>query len=327
MPGAAPSREERITSLLVGAIDLHCHSGPSIMPRSLDHIEALHEAAAAGFRAMLIKDHYYSATPITELLNKQFGHLGVTLLSGVPLNNALGGFNVYAVDHGIKLGARLVWMPTFTAKNHIEANARSKGFPHTSKPLLEPDPLTVLDADGRLIDAVKPILDMIAEHDVVLSAGHLHISEIYPLFDEAKRRGVKRLLVNHPTFLIGCSLDDIRALVAHGRVHRAFVLHVHRDAPRQGADVLAARARCVDQGGHGRAHDPRFRPRSGRQRPARRGLPQHRRHVHRSRFLRRRDPTDDRAERGGADRARRSRASRGRLAERRGVAAGAERNR
>jgi hypothetical protein len=216
MPGAAPSREERITSLLVGAIDLHCHSGPSIMPRSLDHIEALQEAASAGFRAMLIKDHYYSATPITELLNKQFGHLGVTLLSGVPLNNALGGFNLYAVDHGIKLGARLVWMPTFAAKNHIDANARSKGFPHTSKPLLDPEPLTVLDADGRLIDAVKPILDAVAEHDVVLSAGHLHISEIYPLFEEAKKRGVKRLLVNHPTFLIGCSRDDIRALVRMG---------------------------------------------------------------------------------------------------------------
>ena len=216
MPSAAPSREERITSLLVGAIDLHCHSGPSVMPRSLDHIEALHECAGAGFRAMLIKDHYYSATPITELLNKQYGHLGVTLLSGVPLNNSTGGFNIYAVDHGIKLGARLVWMPTFAAKNHIDANARSKGFPHTSMPLLDPDPLTVLDANGRLIDAVKPILDMIAEHDVVLSAGHLHISEIYPPFEEAKKRGVKRLLVNHPTFLIGCSLDDIRALVALG---------------------------------------------------------------------------------------------------------------
>jgi len=244
MPSAAPSREERITSLLVGAIDLHCHSGPSIMPRSLDHIEALHEAAAAGLRAMLIKDHYYSATPITELLNKQFGHLGVTLLSGVPLNNALGGFNVHAVDHGIKLGARLVWMPTFTAKNHIEANARSKGFPHTSKPLLEPDPLTVLDGDGRLIDAVKPILDMIAEHDVVLSAGHLHISEIYPLFDEAKRRGVKRLLVNHPTFLIGCSLDDIRALVKMGAyIEHSFCMFIEMrrgKAPMCSPQELAA---------------------------------------------------------------------------------------
>jgi hypothetical protein len=244
MASTSPSREERITSLLVGAIDLHCHSGPSIMPRSLDHIEALHEAAAAGFRAMLIKDHYYSATPITELLNKQFGHLGVTLLSGVPLNNALGGFNVYAVDHGIKLGARLVWMPTFTAKNHIDANARSKGFPHTSKPLLEPDPLTVLDAQGRLIDAVRPILDMVAEHDVVLSAGHLHISEIYPLFEEAKRRGVKRLLVNHPTFLIGCTLDDVRALVRLGAyIEHSFCMFIEMrrgKAPMCSPQELAA---------------------------------------------------------------------------------------
>jgi len=223
MPNDSPtiSREDRIASLLVGAIDLHCHSGPSVMPRELDHVEALQDAASAGMRALLIKDHYYSATPVTELLNKHYGHLGVTLLSGVPLNNALGGFNLYAVDHGIALGARLVWMPTFTAKNHIDANAKSRGFPHTSMPLLEPEPLTVLDGEGRLIEAVKPILDHIAKHDVVLSGGHLHISEIFPLFEEAKRRGVKRLLVNHPTFLIGCTYEDIRQLVAMG----AFIEH------------------------------------------------------------------------------------------------------
>ena len=213
---ATMSRDDRISALLVGAIDLHCHSGPSVMPRSLDHIEALQEASQAGLRAMLIKDHYYSATPITALLNKQFGHLGVKLLSGVPLNNALGGFNIYAVDHGIALGANLVWMPTFTAKNHIDANAKAKGFPHTDKTLLEPLPLTVLDDDGKLIEAVKPILDLIARHDVVLSAGHLHITEIFPLFEEARRRGVKRLLVNHPTFLIGATHDDIRTLVGMG---------------------------------------------------------------------------------------------------------------
>lgn len=230
MPNDSPtiSREDRITSLLVGAIDLHCHSGPSVMPRELDHVEALQDAASAGMRALLIKDHYYSATPVTELLNKHYGHLGVTLLSGVPLNNALGGFNLYAVDHGIALGARLVWMPTFTAKNHIDANAKSRGFPHTSMPLLEPEPLTVLDSNGKLIEAVKPILDHIAKHDVVLSGGHLHISEIYPLFEEAKRRGVKRMLVNHPTFLIGCTYDDIRQLVAMGAyIEHSFCMFIN----------------------------------------------------------------------------------------------------
>ena len=45
---------------------------------------------------------------------------------------------------------------------------------------------------------VRPILDLIAENDIVLSGGHLHISEIFPLFEEAKKRGVKRLLVQPP---------------------------------------------------------------------------------------------------------------------------------
>jgi hypothetical protein len=85
---------------------------------------------------------------------------------------------------------------------------------------------------------------MIAEHDVVLSAGHLHISEIYPLFDEAKRRGVKRLLVNHPTFLIGCSLDDIRALVKMGAyIEHSFCMFIEMrrgKAPMCSPQELAA---------------------------------------------------------------------------------------
>jgi hypothetical protein len=31
------SRTSEIAELLVGAIDLHCHSGPAAMPRILDH--------------------------------------------------------------------------------------------------------------------------------------------------------------------------------------------------------------------------------------------------------------------------------------------------
>ena len=50
---------ERIDALIHGAIDLHCHSGPSIMERKLNHIEAAQEADAAGMRALAYKDHYY----------------------------------------------------------------------------------------------------------------------------------------------------------------------------------------------------------------------------------------------------------------------------
>ena len=103
---APEERKVLIERLLVGAVDLHCHSGPSVMPRSIDHIEAAKEASDVGMKALLFKDHYYSVTPVTELLMNHFSHLNIQLLSGVPLNNTSGGLNRYAVDHGINLGAK-----------------------------------------------------------------------------------------------------------------------------------------------------------------------------------------------------------------------------
>jgi hypothetical protein len=209
--------DERIDGLLVGAVDLHCHSGPSVMARDLNHIEAMEEASKAGFRAMLIKDHYYSATPITQLLNQTHGHLNVEMFSGVPLNNSVGGFNKYAVDHGIALGAKLVWMPTFSSRNHCQSPyGTSAGFPHTIKKMLPFEELTPIGDDGEVKDEVKEILDMIAAADVILSGGHLHVSEIYKVFEEATKRGVTRLLVNHPTFILEATHDDIRQLSAMG---------------------------------------------------------------------------------------------------------------
>lgn len=212
--------DARIDALLVGAIDLHCHSGPSVMPREIDHIEALREASQAQLRAVLFKDHYYSVTPVVRLLEKHYGDLGITMLSGVPLNNTTGGLNRYAVEHGLQLGANIVWMPTFSAGNHIRHDHRHRSLP-TTQEMLQPQMLTVVDDMGRIKDEVKFILDQIAAADAVLSAGHLHISEIWPLFEEAKARGVNRRLVQHPTFVIDANLRDIGELVADG----AFIEH------------------------------------------------------------------------------------------------------
>ncbi|HVY80090.1 MAG TPA: DUF6282 family protein [Steroidobacteraceae bacterium] len=207
-------RDDLIGKLLIGAIDLHCHSGPSVMPRRLNHVAAIREAEEAGLRAVLFKDHYYSVAPVAELLKETLAPR-LELLTGVPLNNTVGGLNPYAVEHGFKLSARLVWMPTFSAANHIRHSHR-KNYLATKEAMLKPKGLTVVTDTGELLDEAKVILDLIAQYDAVLSAGHLHISEIWPLFEEAKKRGVKRLLVNHPTFLIDASLADIKELAAMG---------------------------------------------------------------------------------------------------------------
>jgi hypothetical protein len=210
-------RGANVDSLLVGAIDLHCHSGPAAMPRVLDHHEAMMECAAAGFRALVYKDHYYLGTPHAILLEKLFPEAGVRLFSGIALNNSVGGINPHAVDHAVKIGAKVVWMPTLSAENHIaQAAGQAKTFPKTAQKMLDPIPLTALDSNGKVSDATKQVLDLIAQADVILAGGHLPASELHLVFEEARRRGVKKMIVNHPTYIVGCSDDDIRGLVASG---------------------------------------------------------------------------------------------------------------
>lgn len=208
-------RAAEVADLLVDAVDLHCHSGPAAMPRILDHVDAFRQAEEAGFRALLYKDHYYVGMPHCAVLKAIYPDSKVELFSGVALNSASGGLNPHAVDHAIKLGGKIVWMPTFAAQNHIRSY-QSQSFPKTARTMLPPIPLTVLDANGDLVDEARQILDLIAEADIILAGGHLHASELVVLFEEAGRRGVRKMMVNHPTYVIGCSDDDIRQLVALG---------------------------------------------------------------------------------------------------------------
>jgi Family of unknown function (DUF6282) len=211
------SLTEDVAGLMVGAVDLHCHSGPAAMPRMLDHHEAMLDAAAAGFEALVYKDHYYAGMAHAKILQKLVPYVKTQLYSGIALNNASGGVNPHAVDHAIKLGAKIVWMPTFSARNHIDkSETEAKNFPKSIKPMLKPTPLSVLDENGKLTKDTLQVLDLIAEGDIILAGGHLSAHEQIIMFEEAKRRGVKKMLVNHPTYVIGCSDDDIRRLVSLG---------------------------------------------------------------------------------------------------------------
>lgn len=204
-----------VDDLMRGAVDLHCHSGPSVMARLVDHIDALEEAGAAGMCAVLFKDHYYPTVPVAELIRARYAHLGVEPLGAIVLNNALGGFNAYAVEHALKMGSRVVWMPTVSAANHIREGHNKKLLVAKSE-MLRPIALSVLDDHGALKREVLPILDLVAQYDAVLSCGHLHISEVWPLFEEARRRGCTRLLVNHPTYTVGATLKDFPRLLDLG---------------------------------------------------------------------------------------------------------------
>jgi hypothetical protein len=213
----ALDRDAEVAALLVGAVDLHCHSGPAAMPRILDHHQALLDYAAAGFRALVYKDHFYLGVAHAVILEKLFPDLDVKLFSGIALNNASGGINPHAVDHAMAMGAKIVWMPTLSAANHIkQLSGQGKTFPKTARKMLDAMPLRATDANGAVSDATKQVLDLIAEADAILAGGHLDAAEMIKVFEEARRRGVTHMLVNHPGYLVGASDDQIREMVAIG---------------------------------------------------------------------------------------------------------------
>ena len=224
MSGSADAKiEQRIDSLLIGAIDPHIHSGPSIALRAIDHVEMLRAADKAGYAAIVTKDHDYSSVMTTALIRKHFPDLKTKIYPSIVLNNVVGGLNPYAVEHTAALGGKIVWLPTLAAENHLRWQAQAQWTHPASSDRMRPvTPIKVLKDDKKtLLDETKEILDIVAKSDMVLASGHLHVSETWVVFEEAKRRGVKRLVFTHPEDIVDGTLNDVKGIAAMG----AFIEH------------------------------------------------------------------------------------------------------
>lgn len=81
---------KRIDALLKGAIDPHVHSGPSIAPRGLDHLELARQMSEAGFAAVVTKDHDYAGVATAALISQHHPELTTKVFSGIVLNNVVG---------------------------------------------------------------------------------------------------------------------------------------------------------------------------------------------------------------------------------------------
>lgn len=195
---------------LEGAVDLHLHSAPDVDPRRYDDLELAREAARAGLRAIVIKNHHSSTVERAWLVSKIVPEIRV--FGGVVLNETVGGLNPAAVRLALKWGAREVWMPTRSALNHRQQHDQPEG-------------LTVLDAERRLRPEVEEILRLLAAGDAILGTAHLSPEEGVFLIHRARELGVKRILVTHPEYyLTPYPVALQKDLAAHGVMfERCFV--------------------------------------------------------------------------------------------------------
>ncbi len=168
---------------LVGAVDLHVHSAPDVDKRRFDDLELARAAKDAGVGAVLIKSHQNSTVERAWLVSQCVP--GIRVYGGLVLNETVGGLNPAAVRLALELGARQVWMPTRSARNHRLYHGQTGG-------------ITILDEQGRLLPVVEEILLAMATSDCILGTGHLSPLETSVLIDVAQKLGVSKILVTHP---------------------------------------------------------------------------------------------------------------------------------
>jgi hypothetical protein len=213
----ATTTDDRIVRLMKGAIDPHVHSGPSIAARAIDHLELAKQASEAGMAAIVTKDHDYSGVMTAALIARHHPELTTKVYSGIALNNVIGGLNPFAVEHTAAMGGKIVWMPTLASEHHLRWEKES-GWVHpaTTTKIRPAVGIPVLDENRKVRDGAKEILDVVARTGMTLASGHLHSSETWIVFEEAKRRGVERLVFTHPEDIVDANLQDVRGIAAMG---------------------------------------------------------------------------------------------------------------
>lgn len=197
--------------LLRGAVDCHVHACPHINARSLDVVEAAREALAAGMTGLGLMDNFANSSGYAALARRVLGPVDLDIWGGLIMEPPAGGVSAETVavalayGYGPGTGARFISLPTHHTRHVARSEGRSPGYVEACFEVPECGPLPA---------PLPEILDRIAEADVVFNTGHVAGAEAVRLVEEARSRGVTRVLVPASHY------DDqtIAAVIAAGAV-------------------------------------------------------------------------------------------------------------
>ncbi len=188
--------------LMKGVIDMHVHSNPDLRLRAYDDIELMEAGIRVGARAIVIKTHQGTTMDRAYLCNRhnQIVHGGTndfTMYGSITLNKVVGGINPKAVDVALKLGAKVVWLPTQSAINHLRKTKQdlSNGVE--------------VVRDGKVVPELETIFGLIKDHNAVLGTAHVSPEEAFIVTEAARNAGVKNIVITHPEWwIVDMSLED-----------------------------------------------------------------------------------------------------------------------
>lgn len=178
-----------IKEFVEGSYDLHVHSAPSHVKRTIDDIDLIKKASTYKMAGVLIKNHYEPTSGRSELINTHFNFF-TKAYGGVVLNSTVGGINPYACESALKMGAKIVWLPTRDAENSLRYGNMKGDF-------FNREGISVFDEKGKLIKSFKEVVEVVKKYDATLATGHISLEESLKVCDYAIKKNVK-VVLTHP---------------------------------------------------------------------------------------------------------------------------------
>ncbi len=244
-----------------GAVDLHQHTWPDLFPRLVDDLELVQAARDVGMRAIVLKCHAENSVSRAYLVQRLVPE--VLVFGGIVLNSYVGGLNPAAVEATLKLGGKIVWMPTIDAAYHAEKHGGTGGYDAQKGGRVSAEGISVLDDAGALVPAIHEIMALVAEHGAALATAHLSPREILKLVPAARAAGIEKVLLTHPYFKVpSLDIDTVEELARMGAMPEFCYCTVspawHYAVPELVAETIkrVGAANCLLVSDAGQRHNP-----------------------------------------------------------------------
>lgn len=214
------------SELIVGAVDMHLHSGPALTPRGFDHVQVVRSCAEAKMRAIVIKDQHVPTGSVCQILQKYFvkEDENFNVYGGLILGNTQGGISPSVVEAAIGYGTKVVWMPVLSSRYNKERMTYlaevypeyRSGVPKPQNALKYDPPMSIISDSGKLLPEITDILELIKDANIVLATGHLSRKETSMLLDEAVKKGIKKIVITHPEYFRDYTNEEMREFTNAG---------------------------------------------------------------------------------------------------------------
>ncbi|PYR83887.1 MAG: hypothetical protein DMG18_11350 [Acidobacteria bacterium] len=210
---------------LDGAIDMHAHSYPDGVARSIDAVDLAKLAKSRGMRALVLKNHYEPTASLAYVVRKEVP--GIEVFGGISLDLTVGGVNPAAVEWMTKGKGgygKVVWLPTYDSENQAGRSGR---------------PFSPVVRNGVVTPEVSQVIAIAAKNNLVLETGHSSPAEALIIIREAKRQGVQNVMVTHAmSGSVNMSIADMQEAAKMGAyLELAFV--------RAGSDAAEAYVKAI----------------------------------------------------------------------------------